>query len=609
MPTGNQVYKYASPQPFATPFIEDRLQGGLPAALQALAFFLPRDIFPHEQLMYSGPLIENLMFNLNRELDFRGAGQRDWKLYKTGPNDFDTFRPAGNTEGILRPSIISNYPVKWFPLYIKDMQEVITDLMTIGGIPDDIGSAMARIFGNNVAGGPGGWNGINRIRSSYIVPRSSETQSSSNNETISVDVSSTFPFPASSNHVANPGVRMGIDFRGQAFVRRGETGIVTSDPDWPRSVIGKRRTDEDVTIVQGQLEEREGSSVTGIDGIHVEMTSEGRPEHERIIRETEAPLPGAVGRDDLESGYGWFAHHPLVLQQCRFQPPSIETWDNTTTCKDYVENVFSNQTPNLPWYFSQEVEKQHFGDWGGWIIQGRGCIQNGIQSEAYADPQHESPVTNCPFSIFYPPPSSNCSCIDSNTAYAIWTSSAEPLEWNLRTWFNFGRTADPKFFGPKTRMRVNGTLSAGAGAGGTASVWIGIRTVRISPVNLQPFVAIIGIGDIDVNSPGSLDVNIMDALAFHYDFYDKEGSDAILAVGIFATTSTDLRATVDAVDGPSGPFIPPTDLGCKVGTSFFNLSYLQLYEPPLSIDDDVRLPALEDPQLTDPPSYGLPQLG
>ena len=607
--SGNQTYIYATPQPFATPVIEARPQQFDDPALQVIALLLPFDIFPHQQLLYSGPIIENCMFNLNREFEFRGTANKTWKAYKTGPDDFDTFVPNGNADGFLRPSFLDDYPMTFFPLYIRDMQQAIEELLTLGGIPDDLGSAMARIFANNTTN-PQSWNGKTRIRGSYVLPRATNDESDLNTTNYTPTFGNNFPFPYDSQAVDYAGCRLGIGIEGQAYVSRGETAIVTSDDDWPRSVIGKARTEQDVTIKQGQLVEQEGKSVTGIDGIHVPMKAEGRPEQERKISEANAPLPGAVGLADPESGYGWFCHHPLVLQQCRFQPPIVETWDAQTEIKDYVENVFSNQTPNLPWYFSQEVEKQHFADWGGWIIQGRGGLSNGIQAEAYPDPQHSNPVTNCPYSVFYPPPSSNCSCIDGVAAYGIWTSSYEPLLWNLRTWFNFGRSAGLKYFGPKTRLRINGSVSISAGAGGTAGFFVGVRTIRVGTNNLQPFVPVIGLGEFasSTNQGGSFDINLMQAMQHHYPYYEIGGLDAIMSIQIFCNSTTDLRQVVQAEDGPGGSFIPDTNLGCSVSTSSFNLNYLQLYEPPLSGPNDERLPELDDVPLQAPPSYPYPQL-
>lgn len=607
--TGNQTYKYAAPDPFTVPTIEARPQQFDDPGLQAIALLLPFDIFPHEQLLYSGPIIENIMFNLNREFEFRDQPPRQWKAYKSGTDDFDTFVPIGNTEGVLRKSTLSDYPVEWFPLYIKDMQDAITELLTLGGIPDDIGSAMARIFGNYTTAYGNRWDGTSVIRPQYRFPAPTSDGSNTNTILYSPDLSK-FPFPYDSAVVKDAGSIMGIDFRGEAYVQRGKTGIITSDTEWPRSVIGKVRTEQDVTIKEGELVESEGKSVEGIDGIHVKMKAAGRPEQERKISEADAPLPGAVGLSDPESGYGWFSHHPLVLHQCRYQPPLIETWSAKTEIRDWVENAFSNLTPNLPWYFSQPVEKQHFADWGGWIIQGRGGLTgSSITSEAYADPQYDNIITNCPYSVFYPPPSSNCSCGAANAAYAIWTSSAEPLIWNLRTWFNFGRSAGLKFFGPKTRMRISGTVSLSAGVGGEAGFFIGIRTIRVGANNLQPFVPIIALGSFadQAAAGGSFDVNIMEGMQKHYPFYEKAGLDAIMSIQILCNTTTSASAVVQAQDGPGGSFIPDTDLGCAIGTSSFDLNYLHLYEPPLSFGDE-RLPTPDTQSLTPPPDYPYPKL-
>jgi hypothetical protein len=609
--SGNQTYRYATPQPFAVPVIEARAQVFDDPALQAIAQLLPFDIFPHQQLLYSGPIIENIMFNLNREYEFRtGIKNREWKAYKSGKDDFDTFVPNGHADGYLKKSTLEKYPMYWFPLYIKDMQEfIVNNFMGSATIPDDLGSAMARIFGNATTN-PQGWNGKTVIRPYYILPRAMDDGSDNNTTRFNVDLSGTdFPFPWDSQAVANAGARLGIGIEGKAYVHRGETGIITSDEQWPRSVIGKERTEQDVTIKEGQLIEQDGSTVKGIDGVHVPMKAEGRPEQERKISEENAPLPGAIGKADPESGYGFFGHLPYVLQQCRFQPPIIETFSATSPIKDYVSNVYSNQTPNLPWYFSQEVERQHHADWGGWIIQGLGGLNgNGVQAMAYANPQHSDPVTNCPYQVFYPAPSSNCSCIDGVAAYAIWTSSYESLHWNMRDWFNYGRSAGIKYFGPKTRLRIRGDVSLGAGVGGTAGFFVGVRTIRVGTNNLQPFVPIIGRGSFAEEALGSNDVNIMQAMKKHYPYYEVDGLDGILSIEIYCETTTDVRQVVLARDGAGGSYIPATDLGCLVGTSSFNIDYVQLYEPSLTHGDS-RMPAQDSVTLQPPPEYDYPELG
>jgi hypothetical protein len=179
----------------------------------------------------------------------------------------------------------------------------------------------------------------------------------------------------------------------------------------------------------------------------------------------------------------------------------------------------------------------------------------------------------------------------------------------MRDWFNYGRSAGLKYFGPKTRLRINGSVSLGAGVGGTAGFFVGLRTIRLGTNNLQPFVPVIGTGSYatQVLSGGSFDVPIMQALKHHYPYYDISGIDGILSIEIYCDTTTDVRATVQAEYGATGSYIPATDLGCKVGTSSFTLNYLHLYEPALSAGD-IRMPTQSSVALTAPPDYEYPKL-
>lgn len=636
--TSNKIFTYAKPDPFITPVNEFKPQdlsnlGALGAALAAL---LPFDVFQHDQLMYSGPTLENVMYHISREFENRGGNQVQWKAYKTSPTDFDLFVAGGSEDrdsAFLGATTLQKYPVKFFPFYVQDIQEKIQELVSNTEFPDSIGSLMARIFLNNTTHTGATWDSQTRLPSTIVVPVSDENNAqavSIENITPLANIATTWAFPYASDHVTGVIPRMGVDFTGKAYTNRGPLAVRTSDEpgksnfqgsstlQWPRSVIGQQRTEQGVTIDEGILEDREGSSVTGIDSIHVKASpgnEDTRSKQFRQVAEEDASTTRAIGQYDPQSGYSFFAHSPHVLQQLRYQPPQVETWDNTTQVRDYVENVFSNLTPNLAWYHSQPVEQLHDSDWGGWLIQGLGGLTGpGMTITAYADPQHQNIVTNCPFSVFYPPPTSTCTCLSQNTAYALWGSSTEGLQWNELTVPNRGGDRGAaKQFGPRTRLILDATFNLGAGTGSTGGAgWmLGVRTSRISSVNLQPFVPIMGqtVGGTDFGNifSSSMSVNLMDAMASFYPGYTKTGVDSILAIGIFVQTKTGESQVVDAVDGPGGSFIPPTDLGCAVGTSTATCRKLYLYEPPYEGSSDPRLPpALDHGTIVAPPTYNLP---
>jgi hypothetical protein len=640
--TGNQRYQYANPDPFITPVVEERAQdiGALGSVGGFFVSAIPAELFQHDQLMYSGPIIENIMFHISLENEFRGGERLQWKAYKTGELDFDTFIAGGSR---LRanpfPGAVSlqQYPVKFFSFYIRDMQAEIEELVSNSRYPDSIASLMARIFLNKTTHtGAEEWDGTNRLPNTLRVP-SAAANNSDDNDGVDVlnpfdNITGTWAFPQDTDHVQECIPRIGIDFKGEGYVTRSDIGVTTSDTpnksnfegnsklQWPRSVVGKRRQQEGLTIEDGFIEEKEGSIIDGIDAIHMpgvpaDRIDEGRQEQFRQLAEEDAVLPGAVGKPDLQSGYSFFSHHPHVLQQLRYQPPHVETWDNTTEVRDWVENLFSNLTPNLPWYFSQPVEKLHFSDWGGWLIQGLGGLTGpGMRFEAYADPQYNNITTNCPFSVFFPPSSSTCACGAANTAYGIWSSSSEPLIWNEQLVSNeLTNSGAAKQFGPKTRLILDASFALGEGTGsnGGAGWFLGIRTSRISSVNLQPFVPVMGLatGGVDFGNifSNSMNINLMDAMASFYPWYEKDGIDSILSIGIFVRTQTGETRVVAAEDGPGGSFIPATDLGCSIGTSTAVCTKLYLFEPPWEGLGDIRTPPdFEHGTIEDPPEYNLP---
>ena len=346
--TGNQRYTYARPDPFVSPAIEERRSGSL-GGVGGFSSSIPSDFFQHDQLVYSGPIIENIMFHISLEYEFRGQGRQQWKAYKTGPADFDLFFAGGSRNRnapFVGATTLQNYPVKFFPLYIKDMQEKIETLVEDENFPDSIASLMSRVFLSNVSNG-GVWTSQNSLPNTLKVPVSKDGYSDTTHiETLTPleNIKTTWAFPADGSHVEGVVPRMGIDFKGQAYVTRGKLGVTTSDVPgksnfqgnaklkWPRSVIGQRRTQEGFRIIDGFVEEKVGASIDGIDSIHMpgieaDEFESGRAKHFRQVATEDALLPTAAGKPDLQSGYSWFAHHPHVLQQCRYQPPIIERWE------------------------------------------------------------------------------------------------------------------------------------------------------------------------------------------------------------------------------------------------------------------------------------------
>ena len=631
---GNQVYTYAFPHPFTSPVIEATPDPSLLFPL--FGTFLLK---PHDQLYYSGPMIEDIMFKISLEFEFRGKGRQLWNAYKSSPTDFDIFAANGNREAtnLNAANTLLQYPVKWFPLYVRDIQDRIIELVEDPTWPDTIESAMARIFLNNTVSFGSRWNNRNRLPDTLPVPAPADSTNTGEG-VVTLEpfskLATGFPFPADEAHVLSAVPRMGIDFKGQAYVNRGTLAVNTSDePEksnfqgnsnnrWPRSVIGKRRIQEDVTIVDGSLVDRDGETVEGVASIHTESapsdTDEGRPEQFRQLASEDSPNAASAGDPDLESGYSWFAHHPAVIEQLRFQPPHVENFDGgATQIRDYTENVFSNQTRNLPWHLSQPIEKVHFSDWGGWLMQGFvGMTGDAMFMRAYPDQQFNDLFTECPFPVFFPPSEGPCSCGGTVGAYGIWSSSTEALLWNeLLIGNSLKNTGAAKLFGPKTRLRIDAdvSLESGTGSGGGASFTVSIRTQRISSVNLQPFIPVMGIGQgatgagVGPGLEGSFDINIMEAMNNAYSYYEISGLDAILAIQISVTSTSQESGIFPATQGPTGTTAPDVDLGCAVGTSKATIRKIYLFEPGLqSVDPRIPNTLNEERRITAPPPYNLP---
>ena len=177
-------------------------------------------------------------------------------------------------------------------------------------------------------------------------------------------------------------------------------------------------------------------------------------------------------------------------------------------------------------------------------------------------------------------------------------------------------TGSRKLFGNQTRLRVDASVSLGngTGSGGGSYFQVGIRTIRISSVNLQPFVSVMGTDNspngtlnLPPGSTGSFDINIMDAMQHHYPTYEKSGIDAILAIIIAVNTSSGEGGVFSAVDGPGGRSPPSVDLGCAIGTSEATVTRVYTFEPASTGAGDREPPVLNPArEVKAPPDYDLP---
>lgn len=602
MAAGNGKLTYDNPKPFAPPtlfFKEDESAQGVGG------FFFPVPLIgiPRETYHYSAQVIEEIMVKIVQEFNIRGVTPPTFKKYKAGNDDFDTFSP--NENGVN----IAEIPVKYFPNIVNDIQNAITTLLSQSRYPDDIGSLMARVFGQNTMTHNGTatyWNGSNRIRDGYIVPATNSDGTETLNLLSSiVGTSGSFPLVLGTEHLVNPLPRMGVDFLGNRFVRNAPGSIESSASDFPASVLTKRNND-------GQLE--------GI-AAGVPMTAETTPSFSRTNANDTSAGDGA-GEVDLDGGYSFLTHHPFAIEQLRYQPPIIERFDGpeVITPAHYTTNQTSNVTINLPFVLSNPKEKTWKMNWGKWLVRGVASSSTGGLSLTNSPAQFNGFIpTNCPFNLFFPEPQTTCSCNARNTSYAIWGSSFEPLLWeNIFIIQGADPGAGVKFVGPKTRLRFKANYSAGGGGGpGSSAFWgLYVRVTTQGTVNGQGFASIYvegnpwnslitenniltaqagvdSFGDawVQTHSDGSISIPIDEALKVAYP--QKTTGDAITAMAIFLEEKVGGSIVCEAEEDASGRFIPDScvaSLTCTLGTQSLSTEYIMFYEPPLTGEEDPRLP-------------------
>jgi hypothetical protein len=611
MATGNTKIIYSKPAPFAVPTVSFKEDEVFTGALSFLNQFFPLIAIPRETFHYSALLVEDIMDKITKEYEARSQTPPQFKRYKAGTDDFELFDPDP-----VNGSNISQVLVKYFPSIVQDIQDAITTLVTDTRYPDDMGSLMARVFGQNTVthtGTTGYWTASTRIKNGYIVPATNSDGSETLNPLNRIVVATpSFPFQPDDEHVRNPLPRMGVDPIGNAFVRNEAGSIESSATDWPASVLTGRNA-------EGQLE--------GVDE-DVPMTSDTTPGpfSRKNIQNTSTGF--GAGKEDVDGGYNFLTHHPLIIEQLRYQPPIIERFDGPEKIRErnYQSSVFSNQDPRIAFILSNPVEMTWRMNWDKWLVKGlASSSSNGlrlINSPAKFQPSQggRSIVTECPFAVFFPPPSTICSCSAGERAHAIWTSSAEPLLWNAVIINNSGPSASPKSVGPKTRMRFKFNYVSSAGGPNPHSFFgIYVRATSVGGVNDQPFIPIFiepgdggpastqfnetaiiakqsgndSFGDAwkQTHSDGSISIPISEAIQVSYPQLSI-GADTVIAIAIFMEERVSGSFECFAEEGEGGRFLPSfcfTALQCVMGTQTLDLEYLMFYEPPLSDINDIRL--------------------
>ncbi len=558
-----QPFKYSTPDPFVLPNAEEVRQSVFTGSLDFLNDLLPADFIRRESLHIDSVTLEEIMVNITDENNTRGNTKILWRTYKTSGNGwiikniFDNPKKTGIN--------LAGQAIEVFPLIVDQIQTEVETLVVDTKFPDSLGNLFGRMLANNttVYGG-GRFNNTTKLPSSVTLHVASGATTV---DPLTEAQAGRWPFDASLMGTMVPimGVSATDPTVQNANISATVEGskIVASDPNFPQSPYGDL-----------------GGSNTNIPGVDVAMSGTNRTVYNRVQQNARAGSNKNVVDPDM--GYGYLTGHSMMIEQLRYQPPQIETFPNTRAVTDYSSNVFSNTTPNLPWVLSLPVETQITQNWGQWLIKGNaGVTAGGAFMRAYQNPSaQEGSATQCPFAVFFPPPTVNCSCFTSDEAYFLWARQPEnpgdsALIWNQLFISNTSR-GKKKFFGRNTRMIVEVSL-AGASSPG-ASFRIGIRTERISNIQNQPFTTIIS-----SITGGTISVNIMDELAARLA-YTPGGVDAILAIFMSVETSESNSAVCDTEDGPNGTFVPESCrsiVSCTAGDFSATVRRLRLEDPAL----------------------------
>lgn len=569
-------FTYSAPNPFALPTVEARQSTFFVGGLEILNAQSPQVLIPREGLEYSSSVLEEIMANITAEAKERGNSLPKWRRYKTGSDGRLSFKEFTNPS--KSGENLKGEPVEFFALLVRDIQGEIEKLVNQLGFGDNLASYLARIFANNTICNGSVWNAVTKLPTTININTSDGVQVIN---LFQKAQSGQWPFTAEllGKVVSIMGVMTTDPKRQNAEIGQdGEAGqIEVTDPNFPQSPYGK-------------------VTPSGVPGTvpKFKMTEVNRTVYNRVNIENSSL---GVGKDleDPDMGYGYLTTAPHAIQQLRFQPPSIETFPNIVGIQDYASNLISNTSPNIAYLQSLPVETQIFENWGFWLIKGQvGVTGGGASLRAFNNPSAAAAaVGNCPYSVFFPPPSSNCSCSTGDDAYFIWHATKTGFIWDELNLIQSAR-AQPRQFGRHTRLAVDASLSGGAGGSQTKEAFfgVGIRTARISNVNLQPFHYVLakyveGHPNIStaMQADTGLDVPIMDNLhTILGNEYRVGGLDNILAMQILLFTRSSAKWTCAAQDGPNGSFLPAscfTVETCNAGSFSAVMNSVRLYEPPL----------------------------
>jgi len=547
---------YSKPDPFVLPVVWEKQDSIVPG--------LSSELVPRENINYSAQILEEIMHVIDVENQKRGNIKIQWKKYKSSITDFEVFSP--NDNGLTLRSV----SMSWFPQYVKDIQDAIDRLIGDDKVPDTRSAYLARVFANNTTGTPGvSFNNVTKLRDNIATK----------NGTINpLAMAKDGLWPFTDEYIEDPGATLGIGFKKEIAVsiNKNPGGIEAYTRGFPQSVIGL-------------------TTPSGIGGIDLPMRSDNRPiVGDRIMFKNTSQGIGK-GQYDYDQGYTHLAHFPHVVQMLRYQPPVVEWWPENIAIKDYVSNISSTTTPNLPWYHGQQVENEQKENLGFWLMKGNvGVVNNQAILRTYNNPMsQEAERGQCPYSLFYPPPTGNCSCGTIEESYFIWYIPG--FKWNDKTWLQ-GTNVKQLYFGPHTHLKVNviGSISDNGENKKSFLFRVGVRTARIGEINNQPFAWVI---EHEMPISGTLSVELQSKL---HDIYGSQyrigGIDGVTAIclSLEATVNKDWVVTAETykITYPNGginvgkrlPAGSDTKFLCKIPTGQVAVDYVALDENAIAGD-------------------------
>jgi hypothetical protein len=469
MPNNIKPFDYSSPSPFALPTIQTQEATTFTGALSFLNSLLPVTLLPREGLSYSAQVFEEAMTNITDEFDKRGLTKPQWRSYKAHATKSKKYTTKATFENPTAEGLnLRDQPIEVVPLIVQQIQDEIERLIEDPEYPDDLEGYFARIFANNTIINSRPWDNVNKLSTSAIILTTSGVQTINPQGNASSGV---WPFSA--------------ELMGRMV---SQMGVFTTDPT--RQNIGISKTGEagKVEVTDPNFPQSPYASTPPGTTEDFQFTASNRTVFNRINVSNSSQGVGA-GKVDPDMGYGYVMGVPPMIEQLRFQPPMVENFPFPKAVQDYASAKFSNTTPNLPWVLSLPIERQIQQNWGFWLIKGQAGVVNGRASlRAYNNPSaSDGGRGQCPFSVFFPPPVANCSCSTGDSAFFIWHAAGSGFTIDDLNLIQVG-SATPRQFGRNTRLQVGATVTGGAAGTGTLQAFfgVGIRTARITNVNLQP---------------------------------------------------------------------------------------------------------------------------